>query len=362
MRKKYAAWAWMCLTALWAGGCTEAEHGGGQAQSNHPVVFITGVTTDGTTRGELINDFPDGAAVGLYGYCCLENGDYGRIDWNAKKAHLTTPDKNLFDNTSMTLSGNVWTYEDGLRYWYADKEYLYAFFAYYPHDAQDSWDARIQWEKSSAGDPVLTYTMPFSAGGNTTDELSQENVQDVLYASSIDWKNVSNTPVTLNFQHLMTGLEFEIENHTEADVYIEKMSLQGEFRRSASVTLPGTVKAGSDTYSGQFPVITGQTVYDNKEENQPQKVKDGEDNLVELMLLADYEQESIGENIQVSISYGLGSANYTSKTFAVPVSEMDFEPGVKNIIRLTFIGNHIILSFQPGSAWTLGGDDDIVFE
>lgn len=356
MRKKYITLSWILSAALWTGGCSnEEEQADGRLLSNSPVTFFTEVTTDGATRGTLINDFPSGAGVGLYGYCCDENGQYGRNDWAHKKA-FCTPDENLFNDTPMTFDGAVWDYA-GLKSWYADPEYYYAFFAYYPYSGAG---IAVQTENSGGqpiGDPILTYTMPFNQGGQTTTERSQDGILDVLYASRIDWQNTSGAPVPLSFAHLMTGLEFEVENYGGAPVRINDLRIQGTFHHSASVQLSDITTSG--TYSGYFPIIQGRTeTYE--EATTPHKVNDADGKLVELMLLADYDNNTIGQNIEVSVSYDLGTGSYTNEVISLPA--MTFQPGVKNIIRLEFIGSHVVLSCMPGNNWTLGGDDEIIFD
>lgn len=363
MKKKYMTLAWVLTTALWAGGCSEEEEAGRHFASDHPVVFTTEVTTDGGVRGVLVNDFPDGAQVGLYGYCCDENGGYGTWTWDNKKTHCL-PDKNLFDDTPMSLSGGIWNY-DGLKYWYAAKDYNYSFFAYYPYQGQgiEVQTSTGSWSPQPIGDPVLAYTMPFEDGRRPSvdTELSQDNVLDVLYANRIDWRNLSDTPVPLTFAHLMTGLEFEVENYGGAPVHINNLRIQGKFHRVASVTLAKQpVVEVSDTYTGHFPVISQETTF--PESTTPQKVNGSDGKPVELMLLADYDVNSIGQDIEVSISYYLGTGIYTNEVIPVPVDVMTFNPGVKNIVRLEFLGDHLMLSFLPGDSWTLGGDDEIIFD
>ena len=372
IKNSYLTFACAFVMLLWSGGCTEEDdiiH----STSEHPMVFITEVTTDGGARGTLINDFPIDAQVGLFGYCCDENGDYGSFDWEGKKTHCL-PDENLFNDTPMTNSGRgIWNYGT-LKYWYDEADYKYTFFAYYPYkgtgiEVETSTLLNREPIPLSDGNPILKYTMPFNNRNNITTELNQDDVLDVLYAGRIDWQNTNNQPVPLTFAHLMTGLEFEVDNYADADVTISELKLQGTFHRTAAVTLNEASVANngnyrdnisiSDTYSGYFPIISASTTYDNR--SNPHKVNDASNNLVELMLLADYANHTIGSNVELQISYIIGTGLHQEETLQLP-ADMIFYPGVKNILRLEFLGDHLMLSFIPGSTWTLGGDDEIIFE
>ena len=341
----------------------------GHELSDYPVVFTSGIGTDvSVTRSSLVNEFPENAQVGMYMYCLAQNGQAGNSPWETKKLN-SLPDSK-FDNVPLTYASGVWTYSP-LTYWYEEADYLYSFFAYYPYDVgvenNSGAGIRVLTEQNGSpiGDPVLTYTLPFSNGTEST-ERDMNEVTDVLYSNKIDHLN-TGIPVDMTFYHLLTGLEFEVDNYNEsATVTITGLRLKGTFHRSVSLSLNEPITA-SGQYSGYFSIIAGGHSQEFPANTSQQTVMiDGGSEPAELMLVADYEDNTITGGrtggCSIDISYSINGNSYTRNDLAVPVDQMTFRPGVKNIISLEFLGNNLALDFRAGDHWIIGGDDEIIFQ
>ena len=337
------------------------------SDSEYPIVFMSEVDVETNTRSNFISQFPEGAQVGMYMFCLAENGQGGTTPWNGKKMNCL-PDKD-FENKALTYNNGVWSY-DNLQYWYEQADYLYSFFAYYPYtaNAATNQNAGIRvianTQSNYVGDPTLSYTMPFSGGSVDGTRLEASQVQDVVYGTNIDRIN-NGTPVEIHFSHLLSGLEFRVDNYNEtSSVTITSLKLKGTFYRTVTTRLSELIK-GSEAYSGYFSLISGTSQVFTPNSTQQQVMQDGGENPAELLLICDIASNSInpeGAACQIDITYKVGEGSDMTATMTVPTDEMSFQPGVKNIISLQFLGSQFMLDFRTGDHWTLGGDDDIIFQ
>lgn len=338
--------------------------------SDNPIVFMNDVDVDvNVTRSDLINQFPEGSEVGMYMYCMAQDERGGSTPWANKKFNCL-PDKD-FDNKQLIYSGGIWSY-DNLQYWYEANDYLYTFFAYYPYSANADGNntgkgIRITANKEGnfVGDPALSYTAPFEGGTADGTFLDSHLLQDVLYGNSIDRLN-NGTPVEIHFSHLLTGLEFEVDNYNEvSSVTISSLRLKGTFHRTVTTSLNTLIEASGE-YSGYFSLISDGHSQTFAANNTQQKVNwDGGDEPAEMLLIGDIAQNSInpaGKSCYIVVAYKIGDGSTTEQTLEVPTGDMTFRPGIKNIISLRFLGSRLVLDFRTGDHWTLGGDDDIIFQ
>lgn len=337
------------------------------SDSEYPIVFMSEVDVETNTRSNFISQFPEGAQVGMYMFCLAENGQGGTTPWNGKKMNCL-PDKG-FENKALTYNNGVWSYDD-LQYWYEQADYLYSFFAYYPYTANAATNENAgirviaNTQDNYVGDPTLSYTMPFSGGSVDATLLEASRVVDVVYGTSIDRMN-NGTPVEIYFSHLLSGLEFKVDNFNEtSSVTITSLKLKGTFYRTVTTRLNELIK-GSGTYSGYFSLISENSQVFTPNTTQQQVMQNGGENPAELLLISDIASNSItpeGESCYIDITYKVGEGTAITTTVPVPTDEMDFQPGTKNIISLQFLGSQFMLDFRTGDHWTLGGDDDIIFQ
>lgn len=361
MKKKQLAY--LLLAGLLAASCQQEELPGGGGLSDSGIIFTSDYAL---SRSIAKTTFSEGDKVGVLGYCLDDNNLYGASDWNTKKLFVKPE---VFYNQELTFDGTgVWEYDynnQGLRKWYDNPEYQYAFFAYYPYASvsestnkgtitigEKTMGTIELSSKDAVSDPVLTYTMPHQGYGSGT-ALDRTQTPDLMVAYNID-RTSGEGPVKMDFRHLLCGMEFEVNNFTEQDVEITKLQFSGtNFYKIIKITGQNQGTEVFDGYSGDFTVVDGTVTCPA---NGKLRIADTEGNRVDLLLIAD-ENGDINHNGSSSIKITYGES---TRTF--PLSGLKFQAGVKNVFTINFIGNDVVLEMRATDNWEDGGDSDITFE
>lgn len=366
MKKKQLAY--LLLAGLLAASCQQEELPGGGELSDSAIIFTSDYAV---SRSIAKTTFSQGDKVGVLGYCLDENERYGESDWNTKKLFVK-PD--VFYNQELTFDGTgLWGYSynnQGLRKWYDNPKYQYSFFAYYPYAKVDKDNeykgtikigeneknmGTIQLSSADAvSDPVLTYTMPHS-GSRSTDELDRTQTPDLMVAYNID-RTSGEGPVKMDFRHLLCGMEFEVNNFTEQDVVISKLQFSSSnFYKTIKVTGQNQGTEVSDKYSGTFTVIADTDI--TCPPNGKKRIVDAEGKSIDLLLIAN-ENGNITQSGSTPSLY----VTFDGKLRTFTLSGLKFQPGVKNVFTINFIGNDVVLEMRATDNWENGGDSDITFE
>lgn len=355
-------------------------------------------------------DFEEGDKVGVIGYCkrgsnpSNPNEDLGPVSWDTKQV-FAQPD--MFYNKKLTYTGNgTFTYQGyfdedhreistGICPWYNNQNYLYSFFAYYPYveldwpnngtvknDKHDNMGTIELSSENAAGNPVITYTMPRETQYNNAQPFPVDNVPDLMLAYETDHRQ-ANGAVPLQFRHIFTALQFEVNNYTTEEATITNITLEGRnFYKSIKVTGEQSgYDIGNDRYNGSFDILDGQneltipagtitsgsgddpTVGEITPSVTPITTADGE--TLTLMLITDNEDNSVDKGAIVDNN---GTCTVTVNVRNKREATMDmkaqktFTPGTRNIFSINLVGNNLILQLRPTSQWEDDGDSEIVFE
>lgn len=325
------------------------------------------VENDRDTRAP-IESFSDGDSFGVFGYCLSwtapndprPNYASGPKNWDTKKA-LCTP--NLFYNIPVTYNNGTFDY-DPLVKWYDNQDYLYSFFAYYPHN----YCFKINTTESSFGAPKVTFSMPFDKNDDITEPLDDSKVPDAMATQTIDVsKSVGSVP--LNFYHLLTGLNFQINNYNVIEdengqmkpgipVVIHSLKLKGIFYKSINIDFNSGYSYPDDTYTGTYTILDSDLTVEGLTSSMAGNKT--------LLLVSNLNKTDISDgylgNIGLEIKYSFGGQPVT-KEFSRPEN---FLPagGTIYTAQLNFIGEAFVLNFivDNEQKWEDGGDSDITFE
>lgn len=376
------------LAALLAAGCQQEELPGGNGYSSEAIVFTSPYTTTKSPNMRY-GSFEKGDKVGVLGYGPAWNGgnNYEESDWNTKKM-FATPD--VFYNQLLEYAdGGLWNYnwtgtgnQGGLQPWADNENMKYAFFAYYPYAEVTPSDNKtnkgeIEGGKGTitlsnqqqTGDPIITYTLPFPAGGKETTDRDWKDVPDLMLSYVIDHTK-NNGPVSLNFRHLFCAFEFEVNNYNEAPVTISSLSFNGEyFYRSVSLAGQNQdYEIGTDYYSGQFNIVTA-----NDQVQCDAAKKDANGNVtpttkkiivtntndpVDVLLIPDANGK-ITQQGKITVRISINNANAKTQELDSGIS---FQPGMRSIFSINIVGNDFIVQMRSDGAWEDGGDSDVNFD
>ena len=370
----------------------EAAAPAGAGYSSEVILFTSPYTVSRSAQMRY-GSFEKGDEVGVLGYCEGENQgvDVSSSPWNTKK-DFVTPD--VFYNQMLEYVGNgAWTYTwpeteniSGLHPWYDNTSYTYTFFAYYPYAevSRSSW-----WEedysgtisnddvenmgtitlsgRDAAGDPTITYTMPYTGG-----ELAWNVVPDLMLAYRVDHLK-SDGAVSLNFRHMLCAFEFEINNYNAEPVTIRSLRFNGtDFYKSLSVTgQEQDYTVGDDRYSGYFQLISSPidcpaaTVVEGVTTPGTVRlmadgtvVSEGElKDVLNLLFIPDAEGKITEGECSVRMSIGNNSESTQNLR-----DGMTFEPGVRSIFSINIIGDNFVIQVRTENNWSDGGDSDINFD
>lgn len=414
------------LLALTA--CTQDE----LPQNSSDDVFSGAITFSSpytATRSDALRSgsFKEGDQVGVLGYCKASNTvngetvDYSSSPWDTKK-EFAKPE--VFYNQMLEYQGDgAWTYEwtgtdniGGLHPWYDNDNYTYAFFAYYPYAEVDrNGEGEIPYYnedgtvnnrvnrgtiklsgENDRGEPTITYTMPFSEG-NYTSQRFWWLVPDLMLAYKVDHLHADGS-VRLNFRHIFSAIEFEVNNYNPYPIQIENLYFgsgnekegTGGFYRSVKVTgqQSGYEIVEDNTFLAGFKLIgrdddEDKHILTNLYCESATTSEDGEvisatrvpveyeeDKAISLLFIPDATGSLTEDNnqslyIRISISIpgsGSGGEMGDADERVFTLGSQSFQPGVRSIFSINVIGNDIYVQVRSDGTWEDDGDSDIIFE
>lgn len=375
----------MMLATIGLEACTREDGSFPGTYSSEAIIFTSPYNV--TRSPELRNSFLSGDQIGVLGYCkaTYNNVDYSSSPWNTKKAFASP---SLFYNQKLTYTeAGMWTYDtdnyspgNQLQPWYEDESYTYAFFAYYPYaeinnysttgtiynDNNESMGTITLSSSNTTGDPVITYSMPYSTGGTTNTPRNWAIVPDFMLAYSIDHIR-KDGPVNLSFRHIFCAFEFEVNNYNTTEAIINNLWFSGtNFYRTVSITgqeSDYTIK--TDRYSGYFNIadtdITCPAATEVNGVLVPGKLKiniTGTEDPIDLLLIPDAQGKITEGDCSVSVRLNNES---TPRTQNIKGSAT-FEPGTRSIFSINLVGNNFVLQVHSDGQWDDGGDSDISFD
>lgn len=360
-----------------------------------------------TTETLAKTSLTDGDAFVVWGYCVpyapgTTNLSYNSAvgAWNTKRAlsapHIFhTTDTNFFNTVTVGgpqtgATSRLWykpgkdiTGNNNTGIGFDAANYLYTFFAYYP-----AGDNGFRINPSSSGNNqyinddqlIVRYSMPYENNSNINlNNPSSYLTNDAMLASVEDHKPADGK-VAFTFQHLLTGLSFQVNNFTEyTDEYgnqqgknliVKDISLSGTFHKTIDIDLfSNTTATYTNTYSATtYTIFSGeQTIpYDQNisqvlgnpllllSGNSTSGVLGPDKNSISLTVVYQYENEN-EETTEVSL--------LTDDSF-IP------KAGTHYTIQLNWIGDKFVILLPTSEeSWGDGenddnnaDNDDIIFE
>lgn len=407
------------LAALLLASCTQDE-----LPQDTPGSGFSGVITFNSpytaTRSDALRsgDFVAGDQVGVLGFCKASNTVdevttyYHTSPWDTKKM-FSKPD--VFYNQMLEYQGDgSWTYTwdgtgsiDGLHPWYDsehgmdEEDYTYSFFAYYPYAAVSGSNNRETIEingvemgtitlsgADKTGDPTITYTMPFNTAGDEGSNRDWWKVPDFMLAYKVDHKHADGS-VRLEFRHIFSALEFEVNNYNSYDITLEDFYFGGGsednntgFYKSVKVTgQENDYETGGDIYWGRFKLVGEKEEYTLENLHCPAAKTDDESNVLgpsttsiayngkPMTLLfipsKDGKLTTGSQDLYVELritSEKDGGIDTGDTGRIMNLGNQTFQPGVRSIFSINVIGNDIYLQMRSDGTWENEGDSDITFE
>lgn len=355
------------------------------------------------TRSTLLNAVTQNTTFGVFGYCVpysvssdQPNWLDGITEWAGKKeyshADVMYNQPVFYDGDKCVYRGHE-TDPDLPKHWYTRRDYngninfeqfKYTFIAYHPFDQEKGGFSVTPVNANARGVPKLTYTMPYTAGGNHSRELAIDDVKDVMWAMKTDHM-CGLGAVRLEFQHVMTGLRLQINNYNLADpndanarkVTVQSIALEGDFYHSATIDFAPAMPemtVSNERYAGTF--------YFLKATDSPLEIPANEirvvgstpenpDGTVILLLPNAAATASgatdavpyLGENKTITITYKYeGDATPTTKHIRNFSLGRIPESGICYTLNLNFIGDQLLLMFTADSIeyWEPGSNNDII--
>ncbi len=319
------------------------------------------------TRAPL-SQLAEGTSFGVLGYCLAQtrpddqtlNSASGNVLWDTKK-NLCRPE--VFYQQEVAYADGSCTYTP-LKQWYEPTDYYYSFFAYYPCDA-----FTVMTGEDDLGAPSVKFSIPF----NSTDEntpLDDSQVPDAMVAQSIDVTRNAGQ-VQLNFLHLLTGLNFQVNNYNVDEdgnpgnpVTIHSLKLRGKFYKSVTIDFDRGYDFPDETFYGTYTIL-GDSSEDDVDISGLESVREIGDKT--LLLVSNLNKTSADDGylgqLELVITYSFGDSVERTQTFPRPEN---FQPsgGTIYTAQLNFIGDSFVLNFivDNNQQWEDGGDSDITFE
>lgn len=384
------------------GGCTKAgqEHiynSGERIMFQAPIMSVE-------TKSTLKDYLASGDAFGVIGYCIPYSVGTSSLNpsgatstWNLKR-NLCPP--NVFYGQKVMVTDNGCKYDfenptgagNNPKYWYrwdaaagqgyglddsrddnatdeADN-YRYSFFAYYPYDG---FTITAPENERTAGAPKLSFIMP-QTGNNEDTGLDHKQTPDAMVSVLYNARSGSNLQFSMS--HVLTGLGFEVNNFSEYDLEIHKITLGGSFYKQVDIDFTGEVVSYTfpdSRYTGTY-TIHDETVSGALSLPAPQgeAVTSSESPIggEHILLISGKENAYFGENIHVSIDYTF-NGNHTVKDDITRPGTFTPKPGVKYTAQLNFVGEAFVLQFVVANSdiWEDGelddnddSNDDIIFQ
>ena len=357
---------WVVLTTLVS--CGKKDYVPSVGVSGETIRFgMPGVVIEAENKMRAsgpVNVFPSNTSFGVLGYCLANTGDSnneldmntGSVEWGTK-APRSTP--HLFYKTEIKYNGAGCYYTGEQKRWYEPENFVYTFFAYYPY-AGDYYTVTPN-SQDGMGIPKLKFSMPFDTE-DVEIPLEVGDIPDAMLAASVDVMR-GDGHVYLEFNHLLTGLNFEANNYNEEkELVIHGLRMKGEFYKTIEVTLGGGYAYSSEIYKGTFAFLdVDDSADDVTIEHHQTGVKVGDKT---LMLISNLNAVPyLGNDIGLYVDY---TVNGESKTNEYIGNVANFMPiaGTIYTVQLNFIGNSFVLNFvvDNNQMWEDGGESNIEFE
>lgn len=362
--------------------------------SGEYILFSSPGMTVETRSGELLGAITED--FGVLGYCIPyvqgshDNLDYnaGTSGWEVKKANCPPT---VFYKQRVSSNG-IYDSEGGSannpKYWYrngwgldgpdsnipADAEnYRYTFFAYFPYG--DNYWTISPSSESSAGGPILTFTMPQDQGGNIeTTRLDATKNIDAMLAMEKDVTRGSGD-VTFEFSHILTALGFEINNFSDYPLTVHSLKLRGNFYRQLQVdfskrNVEMEFTTTDERYSGYYDLLPNGPIDLSTDEDTPiNSAHPGVELGTHILLISgdsnNYDNKYFGEDIEVVIGYKFNETYVESLAKSRP-GTFTPRPGIRYTAQLNFVGDAFVLNFivDNDEEWEDGipDDDEVIFE
>lgn len=324
------------------------------------------IHVESKTKAGPVNQLPEGSSFGVLGYCLAQyspsntelNSASGMQEWNYKK-QLCPPE--VFYNKQITYSSGTCTY-DNPKNWYENTGFYYSFFAYYPYGENSGFTLYTQ--EKDLGAPRVKFSIPFNSITEDT-ELDDNLVPDAMVAQEIDvTRNTGQVP--LNFRHILTGLNFQVNNYNATEsgdpgqsVTIHSVKLKGTFYKSIEINFDSGYTFPDETFKGTYTILNNEVTINGLESVSTIGGKT-------LLLVSNLTQTGANNgylgDVEVVIEYTFGNGVRTSKSFKRPEN---FLPagGTIYTAQLNFIGNAFVLNFvvDNNQEWETGSNSDITF-
>ncbi len=289
MKQTYILTSLLCLATLLMPGCT-SPIGSGDDPSSSTLAINFG-TPQADTRA-AVNSSADMGEFSVWGW-------YGKDGTNSY---------NVFDNETVSRSGNSWDYTGGTRYWIPG--YEYNFYGVYP----------VKIGSCTADGLITVNNFDCSNFG--------EDAVDLMTATATGDGN-NPQPVAMEFKHLLAKVNIvatvEGGNCTVTSATFSGMAIKGNYNSSAGWT---------DTTTGSFT-------------NSESKVLNttGTDLLGDLLLIP----QTVTDEFKIKVSYTLDGKEQTPKEITLPTSINQWDAGQSYKYTLTFKGNNIIFTVNVAS-------------
>lgn len=385
-------------------GCTKTE-GEPLYSPAQRIMFHTPLMTV-ETKSTLKDALATGDAFGVIGYCIPYSVGTSALDpsgatsnWSTKR-NLCPP--NVFYGQKVTVADNGCEYDfhaptgtgNNPKYWYrwdvtagrgygldnnpdanatseADN-YRYSFFAYYPYEG--AFTIQSPASAGEAGAPRLLFSMP-QTGNNVSNSIDHARTPDAMV--SVLYNARSGDNLQFSMSHILTGLGFEVNNFSESDLEIHKITLSGSFYKQIDIDFTSDVVAYTfpdSRYTGTYTIFDGSMELPAPVEGEAVTSSESPIGGEHILLISGKESsyfgDGIGENeVRVNIDYTFNGTRkavyYTRPGTFTP------RPGVKYTAQLNFVGDAFVLQFvvDNGDMWEDGemddGDDsndDIIFQ
>ncbi len=340
--KKFLVYTFMLLIG-WSCTKQEIDYPTGRKayiSFSSPKMELTNVSTRALVEGASFSE----GKFGVLGYCLALNDDNsGATTWENKKGFANP---HLFYKQSIDAVSGAYTatntttnteISNGKAPWYTDNSYLYTFFAYYPFDG---WDISPT-SMTAIGEPQATYTI-------TQDKITNNTIPDLMAASLVD-KKKEDGRLAFTFKHLLSGLNINIINNTDADVKVNNLTIKGNFHQKVAVglnltpTISGTLNNCNFNY-GTFNVAKNKTTTSST-----------------LLLPTNGTSFSPGGNGSLTISgNGTAEISYNLSNLA----SFTPQPGVIYTLNIVFAGSQVTFyATSDNNTWEDGGDNgEVVFQ
>ena len=369
MKRNQSIFALSALLFLLS-ACGEEEIGGQPGLSGQTIEFgAPSIYVEADTRGP-VNQLPEGSSFGVLGYCLAQtapdnstlNPASGSQIW-ANKKQLCYPE--VFYKQKVTYSGGSCSYTP-LKEWYDPTNYNYSFFAYYPYEDAFTVTTGAQ----DLGAPKVKFSIPFDSTDENT-PLDSENVPDAMVAQEIDVAR-NTGQVQLNFLHILTGLNFQVNNYNATEsgeagksVTIHSLKLKGKFYKSVEINFDSGYDFPDDTFYGTYTIL-GDDDEDDVTIGGLESVSTIGNKT--LLLVSNLNKTSVTDGylgqLTLYIEYTFGDEG--TRTTQPLTRPENFLPagGTIYTAQLNFIGDSFVLNFvvDNDQKWEDGGDSDITFE